>query len=80
MGRLASITPRWHGQSLRDAREGVGVEEAIRHRVVQRVTGTAEPFAREGEDFPDLPVQAGAEAWRADIRLLEAPMRPCSRP
>jgi hypothetical protein len=42
-----------------------------KHRVRERVTGERTPFPRPGDDFPELPADPTAEAWRADVALLE---------
>jgi uncharacterized damage-inducible protein DinB len=42
-----------------------------KHRVIQRVTGERRTFPRAGRNFPELPVERDAAAWRADRDLLD---------
>lgn len=44
-----------------------------KHRVHRRVApATAEPFPRERKDWPALPSEVSAAAWKADIDLLKS--------
>lgn len=44
-----------------------------KHRVHQRVApATAEPFPRDGKDWPEPPSEVSVAAWKADVDLLKS--------